>query len=388
MAYNKQQRHVFKDTLNILQINLQRSKVASSEALQMVHDLNVDILAIQEPYISNNKVAMLGSSRVLTLANSSSVIKSGLVIYNKDLLVHLMVQHCTQYYTTMKVETDQPSLYIISFYCSPAEDLRNALGQLGTTMNCLHGYPVLLMGDFNAKSHLWHSSVEDLRGYLLCEFMAAYDLTSLNDSPLPTFSASTGESWIDVSLGNPILLKQKVDCSTLDITSASDHSYILTSIKGGKVRNTYRIINRTNWDHFKHCLTSLWRPLPFINLNSKEDLDNIILDLTNTIHEALYLTTKVTVKKVDASWWDEDLKKKRKEVRRCKCKFRKETDPYLKEQRRLEYLDCYKQYKHLINTSRTRSWKNFCTNKCGDNPWSVPYYTVRSEGKSSSVPPP
>ncbi|XP_023210493.1 uncharacterized protein LOC111613379 [Centruroides sculpturatus] len=190
------------NNLRILQINLQQSKAASSEALQMALNRDIDILDIQEPYVVNGKVAMLGSGKVLTLSSNNYTTKTGVVIYNKGLTAQLVTQYSNQYYTTVRVDTPWDPLFIISFYCSPDDNLRPLLDILSQTLDCLKGSPVLLLGDFNAKSHLWHSPVEDPREYLLCEFMAVFDLTSLNVSPLPTFSTSRGKSWVNVS-GEP-----------------------------------------------------------------------------------------------------------------------------------------------------------------------------------------
>ncbi|XP_023212009.1 uncharacterized protein LOC111614875 [Centruroides sculpturatus] len=221
--------------LKILQINLQRAKAASSEALHMALSKDVDLLVIQEPYVVNEKVAMLGSGKVLTTKCSDHRIKTGIVVYNKGLTVQLITQHSTSYFTTVRVETPRDSLYVISFYCSPDEDLGPPLEMLGKSMDCLSHNSVLILGDFNAKSHLWHSPVEDPRGFRLCEFMAMFNLTSLNESPLPTYSTARGESWVDVCLGNPTILNQDIYCSTVDHCSASDHNYIETIIKDNKI---------------------------------------------------------------------------------------------------------------------------------------------------------
>ncbi|XP_023216839.1 uncharacterized protein LOC111619362 [Centruroides sculpturatus] len=179
-------------TLNILQINLQRSKAASTEALQMVHDLKVDILVIQEPYVYNKKIAMLGNNKIHNTITSDNRIKTGIIAYNNSIMTQLIAQHSNNYFTTVKVDTRDDGIYIISFYCSPDEDLTHPLDLLSLTMEQLKGNKVIVMGDFNAKSHLWHSPKEDPRGYKLCELIAAFSLTSLNDSPLPTFFYGPG----------------------------------------------------------------------------------------------------------------------------------------------------------------------------------------------------
>ncbi|XP_023216990.1 uncharacterized protein LOC111619494 [Centruroides sculpturatus] len=212
--------------LKLLQINLQRCKVAASDAIQIAYDRQTDIIFLQEPYTYQNKIAMFGSQRSIYQQIPSEPPKSGFIIVNDKIGAHLLPQHCNNSFTTISVNLVNSFYIFISFYCPPSGDLEASLALLADSIQQLQAYPILVCSDFNANSHTWHSPVEDPRGYQVEEFLTQFQLTSLNTSTLPTFSSTNGESWINICLGSNKFVSKNIQCYTTDIHSASDHNYI------------------------------------------------------------------------------------------------------------------------------------------------------------------
>lgn len=61
--------------------------------------------------------------------------------------------------------------------------------------------PVLLAGDFNAKSALWGSSCPNLRGEILEEWAVALGLVCLNEGNVSTCIRACRRHWPDASAG-------------------------------------------------------------------------------------------------------------------------------------------------------------------------------------------
>lgn len=59
--------------------------------------------------------------------------------------------------------------------------------------------PVVVAGDFNAKSRVWVSLWDDAKGSLLADLVAALDLSACYEGSAPTFVRGTSSSHIDVT---------------------------------------------------------------------------------------------------------------------------------------------------------------------------------------------
>ncbi|XP_067121288.1 uncharacterized protein [Centruroides vittatus] len=211
-------------------------------------------MSIQEPYIFNGQIAMFGNFRTIYQKDQNNPPKTGFVIINDNLDVQLLTQHSNNYFTTISVNLGNTTYIFISFYCPSSEDLTHPLDLLASCIQQLQHAPILITGDFNAKSHTWHSPVEDPRGYQVEEFMNQHQLTSLNTSPLPTFSSTNGDSWIDICLGSRMLTSRNITCNTLDIHSTSDHNYIEVKLDQVTPTPKYCISQSTNWDLYYNLI--------------------------------------------------------------------------------------------------------------------------------------
>lgn len=217
--------------INILQINLQRSKAASSLTYKIAIDKNINLITIQAPFKVDNKIAFFGNNLILPNSLKDLEIKTGIVVLNKNLDVMLLSQFCSRFLTTAYVKSNTLDFYLISVYVSPTDDLNSALAELGSIVGSLGDVPICICGDFNAKSHIWASPVEDNRGRDVVDFMFQFDFSSINDSSHSPFSTVNGESWINLCLANSQIIRLRPVRSTQTDDKISDHHFIDT-IKG------------------------------------------------------------------------------------------------------------------------------------------------------------
>lgn len=110
--------------------------------------------------------------------------------------------------------------------------------------------PVIIGGDFNARSTLWGYSHSDLRGKLLEQVLEYSPLQLCNEPFTPTrigLHSSQQDTTPDLTLTTPGVVKK---WRTLDCTWGSDHFPILMHLNSKKFRSkaTYTAIN---WDLFR-----------------------------------------------------------------------------------------------------------------------------------------
>lgn len=92
-----------------------------------------------------------------------------------------------------------------------------------------------MVGDFNAKHSLWGRQRIDSRGEILLEFINKYDLIMLNDpNTVPTYTSTTGISWIDMILVKNFNINNIFDYKVWDEIHLSDHNLITFKIKNYK----------------------------------------------------------------------------------------------------------------------------------------------------------
>ncbi|GBL72655.1 hypothetical protein AVEN_127905-1 [Araneus ventricosus] len=148
-------------------------------------------------------------------------LKAGIIVFHPDLSVMKVFS------ATNTVGVSFPyrgmNLLLITVYCPPKEDLYHTLAELETCFMLPYDR-VLLTGDFNSKSPVWGSDVEDERGRQLMEFVLSKGQAIVNEEDtIPTFEGSRGRSWVDITISDPLLLdnifKWKVDLEP----TCSDH---------------------------------------------------------------------------------------------------------------------------------------------------------------------
>lgn len=83
-----------------------------------------------------------------------------------------------------------------------------------------------MAGDFNAKSYLWGSSIEDARGTLLADLTAALDMFACNAGASPTFVRGQSKSHIDVTFASSRIRGTVNNWMVSDEEALSLHRYI------------------------------------------------------------------------------------------------------------------------------------------------------------------
>lgn len=118
---------------------------------------------------------------------------------------------------------------VISSYFSPNASLADFIQDLDNLLLfCLRcSKPLLVTGDFNAKSPAWFPGPWDRRGHAVEDFAATLGLSLLNDGITPTFTRNASRSVLDLTWASDNVAQQLAQWRVLDQDLLSDHSGIL-----------------------------------------------------------------------------------------------------------------------------------------------------------------
>ena len=120
--------------------------------------------------------------------------------------------------------------------------------------------PIIVAGDFNAKSRSWSGGPEDRRRQLLDEMMVSLDLIVINQPGMATFERRASPSVLDLTFLRPTQRKYLREWKKIEEESLSDHRYVCFEFKSRK-RNAPRA-KPTGWadkkfdrDAFAECIS-------------------------------------------------------------------------------------------------------------------------------------
>ncbi|CAH2208808.1 jg14054, partial [Pararge aegeria aegeria] len=110
---------------------------------------------------------------------------------------------------------------------SPLADFESLLGNLGIVVSRIHPRPVFVLGDFNAKSAAWGSSITNARGRILEEWAIEQGLVVLNQGSVHTCVRQMGGSIVDVSFASTAVSRRVREWRVMaEVETLSDHRYI------------------------------------------------------------------------------------------------------------------------------------------------------------------
>ncbi|XP_045506876.1 uncharacterized protein LOC123703048 [Colias croceus] len=175
--------------LHFLQGNINHCAGAQDLLLQSLAEWQIDVAVVAEPYFvpsRDNWAADLDG--LVTLVTQGGTVMERVV----------RRRGCVS--ASIKGNT------VIGVYFSPnrgLDEFERFLADLGELIDLAPSQPVLLAGDFNAKSMAWGSSVRNARGAVLQEWAVAADLSVVNRGSELTCVRQRGGSIVDITFASP-----------------------------------------------------------------------------------------------------------------------------------------------------------------------------------------
>ena len=333
--------------LKIIQANINRSKASLHDLIDVSVNNNIDIAVVQEPYTSNVKELRVSGHQVIQRL-TSDVVKSAIIIFNKDVSAFLQTQYSTSNITTIDIKFHSLKFRLINCYNVPNEDISNNLTIISQAVDDADGglQGAVLTGDFNSHHNFWdHNHANDKNGVILHDFIVSKSMDVMNDNQKPTFEVIRNgrliTSIIDLTIASRNLITKISDWEVnSSLIANSDHNAITFSITSELTNDPNPIIStfkyktsRAKWEDFEATLES---ELARRNINSDRiqsvtnltGLDLLVAGLTKSIQVAC----------------DKSIPKFRRRLKKCPWM----TDEINEQKKRVIYL------KHKLQNSGRR----------------------------------
>lgn len=397
-------RNLGRPVLKVIQSNLGKGETATQECIGEALSRRISVALLQEPYVGNKGIMSI-SQRVAQKRDATyeNRIKAAIVVLNENVLVEERPDLVTENMVGIVVVSGGTRIGFVSFYWEDYKDVTVYINQLEHIIEELDTNLVIIGGDCNASSPWWGEEVEDERGTALMEFAYQHNLIILNEGSVPTFWVIRNnrecKSIVDVTLctsqTQDRVTNWKVD---KDIVTTSDHRSITfevqldLSTRANEVRKSTRLYNtkKADWELFREELQA---QLGYVKLTEEKakgiQTSEELNDIIELFSECVTRACKKAIPEIKQykenkklKWWTEELQEMKKNVIRWRRKISK-ANPRRKEHVVEKYKECLEQYKAKILSTRTESWRQFCTGQELESVWDKIYRILKAFGKSN-----
>lgn len=142
----------YKNSLSILQINLNHSYTATEHLKINQLTLKNQITCIQEPYYVKNKI--IGFSTRDTIIQGNIKPRTAIIIHNNK-LIDLHIEKTERNIIAIVITTKTEELLLINVYAPPNDDIKETIKEVKEITDKFEHLPTLIVGDFNAKNPVW-----------------------------------------------------------------------------------------------------------------------------------------------------------------------------------------------------------------------------------------
>ena len=316
-------------TIRVLQINLQHKKFANDMAMKQIEDNNIDIVLIQEPYIStkSNRIPSIPTNYTTYYQGNKAV---AAIIIKKDIKHINLTKTMTEKVVAVRVETFDKTIIFVSCY-SPRQQEPVPFELEEKWLYYRRLAPNTILGaDTNSHSTFLKYKKSDQRAVQWEEFTASKNLILCNNPDSITFENTRKQtSKIDWTLCTNIIHNFIKNWNVPnDWITLSDHKAILFSVLAEPIWKKRFVFDfkRANWkkilNNFDSNLEGLRNSQP---LTRFKDIDDYTENLTEIIKKTIsdHVPSRRYVKHKNA-WWSRKLENKKKEVKTAKNKNHEE----------------------------------------------------------------
>ncbi|XP_056645135.1 uncharacterized protein LOC130450650 [Diorhabda sublineata] len=264
-------------------------------------------------------------------------------------------------------------LELICCYISPNIRLEDYKTEVNSIMEHItNNSDAIILGDLNAKSPMWGSSVTDEKGQYWVEWINARDLVVLNTGNEPTFIRGDSESFIDATIATNRVSQRVTNWEILDTETLTEHRHIAFEIKVNRAKiKTTSIRPLIDWTAYKACI-ELLTITPYEVSHETG---------TKLIQMASKNSTQNRISKTETPyWWNENIAEKRSLCNRLRRVQQRAARRNNLNRDDIEAMkEAYKTNRRelccLIKESKKKHWNDICK-ELDNNIWGDAYKLV------------
>jgi hypothetical protein len=206
--------------IKFYQVNVQHSKAATANLMQMISTDKIGMALIQEPYQYQGKLTGITKGyRTFTCGEGKR--RAAIIIQDNTIDALLITQLSDNNAVLLKINNGKLSFYAASVYFDYNEPIDNNIKTVERLLKFTKGKKLLLAIDSNSRSTTWHDIKTNPRGKALEEFLTYNQLHILNEeSTRTTFQSNRGSSNIDLTTANNHMLAAIKDWKIMEEKAA------------------------------------------------------------------------------------------------------------------------------------------------------------------------
>ncbi|KAF2898333.1 hypothetical protein ILUMI_07837 [Ignelater luminosus] len=238
--------------LEAIQANLQGSKAATLETLEFIRTNNISLALLQEPYTrgAQGKFLPVGASGMTFAAVQDERPLAAIAVNNPNIDVLFLPHLSTPTRTVICISAPDFCIHLASIYLPPHSPIDTEVADLQRLLDALAPHPIVLAGDFNCRSEVWHDEVTDRRAPILEEFALTNGLDIANQpGHLPTFETLNGRSHVDLTFTTPALAPLVREWQVREDVSCADHRAITWTLANGAPPQVPTTLPRVRVNH-------------------------------------------------------------------------------------------------------------------------------------------
>lgn len=374
---------------------MQGAKIVGSEICESISTHDIDILCMQEPHSVNGQISgMPSTARVATGCSENP--KTAISIHSVGMDMMKLTQACDSHCTCVEISSEAGSFYLLSIYAQYSEPIEYHLCKIETILGSLSGQQkkVMIVGDFNARSKMWHDRLTDENGRKVEDFVSRNDLFIMNLQGHPTTFSSNGNSNIDLTIVNGALLGSIVGWRVRENWTSSDHRVITFELSNAPQNSPLAsnkiprfAIKIADWGLFARQLVGSWDSVEALpEINSIEEIDDrvelITTQLTSVCNNSI---PKKRVAKRQNSWWNSNLRKLRSSMHKLRRAYQKERNQIAKELKLSLFRAARNKYFHEVFIAKQSSFQRYVTEHGNNDPWGLVYKFAAGKARPPEV---
>ncbi len=384
----------------VLQINVNRNASTTEHVLQVAIELNISILAIQEPWVinsNNNEYRSINHSSFTQILPNYEAFRPRTLFYIARNIKANLASISPQDPDCVIIDLVDLNIQLINIYNATHPNIPNSIAtiQRDNLLPNVLANNTIILGDFNTHHPWWDPlAPQSANASYLLNIIDKYSLNLLNTPGEGTFYRPhmASPSVIDLTFANQGIVNKVQDWQVLP-DLGSDHFGVLFTILSNNHSVNYNTSTSTlrfntkkaNWDLFNENLIYSFNTINFpynTNLNyiySNRELDELVEDFTDKIVNAANASIPKSIKKLNAKpWWNEDLKNLRKAMQKLYRKNKASGYTLFKQ----ELLIAKNLYFNSIKIEKLKHWNQFLEKEDSQTIYKAMSYT-----KDTSIQP-
>src|ERR1700710_2940136 len=362
----------------------------------MAIELNIKILAIQEPWVINNsnKYRFINYPSVKQLLPNYSTFRPRVLFYIlKDYKVNLapispLDPDC------IIIDLIDQNIQLINIYNASHPNIEDLLPILQRNiLPELLDNKTIFLGDFNTHHPWWDPlNTQSSNSHFLLDYISKYNLSLINTIGEGTFYRPhmAIPSTIDLTFATQGIVNKIIDWQILP-DLGSDHYGVLFTILSSNNSSTLPSslsirfnTKKAKWVLFKKNLNSEFKDFPIKDPNikySNQELDNLTeLFTSKIVNTANSSIPKSKILLNTKPWWNKELKILRKSIFRLSRKFKALGYSLFKK----ELLNAKNLYFNTIKIEKLKHWNLFLEKEDTQSIYKAMSYT--KEYTSQTIP--